>query len=828
MATATARSLVPSRQGLREQVEDLQTDKPVLLRAAESHGARHHGVCKIVLPEELRAPLPTRASSPPREHCSIYTPESLGDGFWRLDPQLSRQVFRRSDCESERVEDLHPRLRPGQALEDVAYATDVPASTGADRKSAGLPLESPIAQLGGDHLGTTRHRLAGMHSVAKFEGMPGAPFCWHIEHCGTCSFNYMYSGEKEWHVIPPASRRETESVFRALPLSKAAQTTCPQFIRHDAIFGTEGLAHIPMRTFRQFAGEIVVVFPDAYHSGHTVAYSIADARNYADDKWSISEADCCRRSCPDGSIEWRHMRPRGADDQIGEDDDENDEDTIPASQQGRKKRFAQDTPPKPPKASKIRKTRHGPDETAEVDEEANSPDDVAQVVAQVRKVDSLCSIPLLQGSPPTPEILRLASAIRSRATIGLFRSLVKEWRAVKSSSQVVVGENRLQCFVKWIDDADQSRDFAVFRRRLGQARLAAELDSTVPNGFKKLDVDKRQNKMKELKWDKQRFEHQLAEGRKWNRFCGEKFQGIMGFIFITHHNQFDIAPRRFLELGSSEEKASKTCRELHTLLDDHYTHALCKVGTAFESALLDGNPTLVFKWETLPDSPDWTTLPEPELLSYMQPYEPVTTNVYRPTEYPDWPRPGAWPDKWVWPANPLSEGVAGCDYCPQRDCECLTRPPKSIPSIRHYGRKGLGLQAAGSTPGRVVYKKNDTIGWLLGKIIPPNVLENPGGDRRVEFARPDIPGEPVVCHLECLDSSNLFRLLNHDCNPVAQLKPRKVSSQYVLAVVAKQDIMDGSEITIRYSQKHYGLNCLCGTCEGRKKRTPLPNEKAKQ
>lgn len=734
------------------------------------------------------------------EYCSVYTPTSLGNGFWRLNPKPSHRGLQRPIYEGERVEDLRSQLNPKQLLKNVTYATDTPAYTEADRTIAGLPICSPIADLSGDRLGTTRHRLAGMHSTSKFEGTAGAPFCWHIEHCGTSSFNYLYKGEKEWHVIPPESKGKAESVFRRLPLSKAARRNCPQFMRHDAVFGTEGFAEhqIPMRTFRQFAGEIVLIFPDAYHSGHTVAYSVADARNYADGKWSISEADCCKSNCPIGSILWRHMRPRGGDDQIGEDEEsagEVDKNIALMDNRGRKKRPSEATPPK---ASKFRKTGHASDA-------------VAGVLVQIRNADSFSSVPLfIEERPPSPEILLLACAIRSRLAIAQFREIVREWRSVPSS-RVQDNESRCQLLGRLIDNAEKSSQFAEFRGRMGRAWLAAELDSSVPAGFAKVDSARRAEKRRELGWSEQKFEYQLSEGRKWNRLCGDKFKGLLAFLFATHRNAFHIAPRQFLDLGRYDTPASQV-DEFHSLLECDYVRVLCQAGKAFELAIVDQDPNLEFKWETLPKSMDWTILPEPKLLSYMRPYAHITRNIYSPEEYPDWPRPQSWPQSWAWQANPLSEGASGCDVCQQQECQCLDYPPKPIPAIRQYGCRGLGLQAVGKAPGRVVYQKDETIGWILGKITP---LISSTSDRCVDCVRPDIKEEPVVCHLECLDSGNLFRLLNHDCSPVAELKTRKISSQYVLTVVAKELIVDGMEITIRYSQKHYNPECLCGTCQDR-------------
>lgn len=41
-------------------------------------------------------------------------------------------------------------------------------------------------------------------------------------------------------------------------------------------------------------------------------------------------------------------------------------------------------------------------------------------------------------------------------------------------------------------------------------------------------------------------------------------------------------------------------------------------------------------------------------------------------------------------------------------------------------------------------------------------------------------------------------LLNHDCRPSALIKPLKVSGRWIIGIQAKQDIFDGSEITISY------------------------------
>ncbi|KAK4233475.1 hypothetical protein C8A03DRAFT_38812 [Achaetomium macrosporum] len=128
-------------------------------------------------------------------------------------------------------------------------------------------------------------------------------------------------------------------------------------------------------------------------------------------------------------------------------------------------------------------------------------------------------------------------------------------------------------------------------------------------------------------------------------------------------------------------------------------------------------------------------------------------------------------------------------------CDCINQLSCFWPRIKDYGKKGLGLQAIASTHGQVAYRKGETIGYLFGKIVPIKTYEDCWA---LDFVRPDINGEPVVCQLDYRGESNIFRLLNHDCEPSARLNQKIVLGRWVVAVEAITDILDGVEITVSY------------------------------
>ncbi|KAJ3472038.1 hypothetical protein NLG97_g11342 [Lecanicillium saksenae] len=54
---------------------------------------------------------------------------------------------------------------------------------------------------------------------------------------------------------------------------------------------------IPYRIVDQRPGETIVILPDAYHQGYSTGYTLAEAKNYADDEWSTETYKPCTAHC---------------------------------------------------------------------------------------------------------------------------------------------------------------------------------------------------------------------------------------------------------------------------------------------------------------------------------------------------------------------------------------------------------------------------------------------------------------------------------------------------------------------------------------------------
>lgn len=116
------------------------------------------------------------------------------------------------------------------------------------------------------------------------------------------------------------------------------------------------------------------------------------------------------------------------------------------------------------------------------------------------------------------------------------------------------------------------------------------------------------------------------------------------------------------------------------------------------------------------------------------------------------------------------DGEKQCDYCEGLTCECLNTMLEVMPQIKDYREKGRGLQAVAHAPGGIAYNKDDFLGVLAGVIVPPDTYDD---DLTLNFVRPDVTDEPVVCQIRVAEVGNCFRLLNHDKDPNARLLPKR-------------------------------------------------------
>lgn len=120
-----------------------------------------------------------------------------------------------------------------------------------------------------------------------YVGMCFATFCWHNEDHWTYSINYLHWGEpKTWYGVPGehaetferAMKRAAPELFKSQPdLLHQLVTICnPNILMQDGV---------PVYRCNQAAGEFVVTFPRAYHTGFNQGLNFAEAVNFAPSDW---------------------------------------------------------------------------------------------------------------------------------------------------------------------------------------------------------------------------------------------------------------------------------------------------------------------------------------------------------------------------------------------------------------------------------------------------------------------------------------------------------------------------------------------------------------
>ena len=112
-------------------------------------------------------------------------------------------------------------------------------------------------------------------------------FCWHNEDHWSYSINYLHWGEaKTWYGLPGDCADRFEEVMKqeAPELFESQPDLLHQLvtIMNPNVFVDRGL---PVSRLDQQAGEFVITFPRAYHSGFNQGYNFAEAVNFSPYDW---------------------------------------------------------------------------------------------------------------------------------------------------------------------------------------------------------------------------------------------------------------------------------------------------------------------------------------------------------------------------------------------------------------------------------------------------------------------------------------------------------------------------------------------------------------
>uniref|UniRef100_A0A670IEZ7 [histone H3]-trimethyl-L-lysine(4) demethylase n=1 Tax=Podarcis muralis TaxID=64176 RepID=A0A670IEZ7_PODMU len=129
--------------------------------------------------------------------------------------------------------------------------------------------------------------ICGMKLPWLYVGMCFSSFCWHIEDHWSYSINYLHWGEpKTWYGAPGYAAEQLEDVMKKLApeLFESQPDLLHQLV---TIMNPNTLmSHgVPIYRTNQCAGEFVITFPRAYHSGFNQGFNFAEAVNFCTVDW---------------------------------------------------------------------------------------------------------------------------------------------------------------------------------------------------------------------------------------------------------------------------------------------------------------------------------------------------------------------------------------------------------------------------------------------------------------------------------------------------------------------------------------------------------------
>uniref|UniRef100_A0A3Q2CBG3 [histone H3]-trimethyl-L-lysine(4) demethylase n=1 Tax=Cyprinodon variegatus TaxID=28743 RepID=A0A3Q2CBG3_CYPVA len=136
--------------------------------------------------------------------------------------------------------------------------------------------------------------ISGMKVPWLYVGMCFSSFCWHIEDHWSYSINFLHWGEpKTWYGVPASAAEKLEAVMKKLApeLFDSQPDLLHQLvtIMNPNVLMDHG---VPVYRTNQCAGEFVVTFPRAYHSGFNQGYNFAEAVNFCTADWLPQGRQC--------------------------------------------------------------------------------------------------------------------------------------------------------------------------------------------------------------------------------------------------------------------------------------------------------------------------------------------------------------------------------------------------------------------------------------------------------------------------------------------------------------------------------------------------------
>ncbi|KAJ6410320.1 hypothetical protein OIU84_007134 [Salix udensis] len=196
----------------------------------------------------------------------------------------------------------------------VEYANDMPGSAFSPRKKegqGGVAGEGMsvwetewnmrgVSRAKGSLLRFMKEEIPGVTSPMVYIGMMFSWFAWHVEDHDLHSLNYMHMGAgKTWYGVPREAAVAFEEVVRVHgyggeinPLVTFSVLGEKTTVMSPEVFISAG---VPCCRLVQNAGEFVVTFPRAYHSGFSHGFNCGEAANIATPEWLMVAKDAAIR-----------------------------------------------------------------------------------------------------------------------------------------------------------------------------------------------------------------------------------------------------------------------------------------------------------------------------------------------------------------------------------------------------------------------------------------------------------------------------------------------------------------------------------------------------
>ncbi|OAP54093.1 hypothetical protein AYL99_11628 [Fonsecaea erecta] len=793
-------------------------DMPFLFSQAVALGARKTGVFKFVLPDDFEPGSHAVSSITTR----ISTFESLlgPDNIFRISRTEDRETLYISHATfapmepDELAEMVERRLGDPEAMSKMRYCADLPARTAEDRRLLGLPAESPIWPLKDNLLDRTKYSVPGFHWPYGYASSDdGSLSVIHREDGNLSSLNALHHGrEKLWYVV---AQKDGPLIENHVKRGK-----CAQKVRHASRWIPRSKLNAIGASFVAFVQrprEVVVVWGDSYHQGGTIGPTVAEAVNYGNPNWSIEGYSECSPNCnvfpiPNTFLEFRDpSEPQREQEAESERETESEPEAHDLPVSGRRNRLVSNGPNQAGEAAvrslvSLGKRRRDQSPTPSASGKRSR---ISRSSADTEMIanHNIWSAPISQ----------MAKAICSRAAIEQFFAIVRGRRDIEPTAlRMSRGRDGLQSNdptrmlqndIAAIHVSYRKGGFHHFLVRLYQARLAQHAEELkrsreIEIGQSRGRVPKGgiQKILQGTGMDSRQFHYHRERGTTWRTFS-EMFPGILAFLpFQTH--EFGFSSRDWVRLQDID------FHSLRGHLDKEQISALCAAGKKFEDSLDLTADDVEFAGEDV----SLDNVSVEDLFSYLEPVPTMDDNQYQEGEYPNWRRPQDWPEDWPWPVDPtyIPPGERQCEYCDESKCNCFKHRPEILPRIRISPDKGRGLQAVAKEAGHIVYPRGTILGYVTGKLAPPNTYHDGPG---LLLFRDDLINCPEVAQINCIERSTMFGYLNRACVPTIELVGRRVSGRYRMSIVARRDILDTEELTITSNRDYCGerTECPCPT-----------------